>query len=138
MPRAKREAGGLILARFMMQIMKVNASILLGSDTSASEAGDILICVAIWMAQVENRPMTANKLAAYIGMPRPTVIRRLRELKARNLVIDVDTKWRLNLEADDNDQKVAAIIDANLQHMRDACQKLSKVDSRPVAARDSR
>ncbi|MGL3208667.1 helix-turn-helix domain-containing protein [Bradyrhizobium sp. BR 1433] len=51
-----------------------------------SHAGDLLIDTAVFIGTVEERPMTATKLANYVGMPRPTVIRRLNILRRRGSV----------------------------------------------------
>jgi biotin operon repressor len=42
------------------------------------------LCIAI--GDIECRPFSTAKIAAYLGMPRTTVIRRLRELKSWGLI----------------------------------------------------
>jgi DNA-binding MarR family transcriptional regulator len=46
----------------------------------------LLIGIAIYLGTIEGRPLTASKLAAYVGMPRASVIRRLRTLCRRGAV----------------------------------------------------
>lgn len=41
---------------------------------------------AVIIGDAERRPMTAVKIAAYTGLPRTTVLRRLEELRRRGLV----------------------------------------------------
>ncbi|NVH69332.1 helix-turn-helix transcriptional regulator [Burkholderia pseudomallei] len=53
----------------------------------ASRAGDVLLLVGVAIGDLEARPMTAFKLAQYIGMPRPTVIRRLARMARAGLVV---------------------------------------------------
>ncbi|MDF3106943.1 helix-turn-helix domain-containing protein [Burkholderia semiarida] len=52
----------------------------------ASRAGDVLLLVGVAIGDLEARPMTAYKLASYVGMPRATVIRRLASLARAGLV----------------------------------------------------
>jgi len=54
----------------------------------------LLIAAAVFLGTIEGRPLTASKLAAYVGMPRPTVIRRLRILSRGGSVERVGTAYR--------------------------------------------
>ena len=51
-----------------------------------AQVDDLLIRAAVYLGTVEGRPMTATKLATYVGIPRPTVLRRLRALEKRRIV----------------------------------------------------
>lgn len=51
-----------------------------------SRASLLLIGAAVYLSTIENNPMTASKLAGFIGMPRATVIRKLRTLCRRGVV----------------------------------------------------
>ncbi|MCQ8223567.1 helix-turn-helix domain-containing protein [Burkholderia pseudomallei] len=53
----------------------------------ASRAGDVLLLVGVAIGDLEARPMTAFKLAQYIGMPRPTVVRKLARMARAGLVV---------------------------------------------------
>jgi IclR helix-turn-helix domain len=63
-------------------------------EYSGAHTADLLICSAVYLGTTAGRPMTAAKLAAYVGIPRPTVIRHLRELERRRLVEHIDGLWR--------------------------------------------
>ncbi|ONC69938.1 helix-turn-helix domain-containing protein [Burkholderia pseudomallei] len=52
----------------------------------ASRAGDVLLLVGVAIGDLEARPMTAYKLASYVGMPRGTVIRKLARMARAGLV----------------------------------------------------
>lgn len=54
----------------------------------------LLIGAAVYTSTIEGRPMTASKLAAFVGMPRPTVIRRLRTLSRLGAVERVGNAYR--------------------------------------------
>lgn len=51
-----------------------------------AQVDDLLIRAAVYLGTVEGRPMTASKLATYVGIPRPTVLRRLHALERRRIV----------------------------------------------------
>lgn len=51
-----------------------------------SRANLLLIGIAIYLGTIEGRPLTATKLASYVGMPRASVIRRLGILCRRGAV----------------------------------------------------
>lgn len=59
-----------------------------------SRTGDMLIRSAVYLSTIEGQPMTAAKLATYVGIPRPTVIRRLRRLERRGIVENRAGVWR--------------------------------------------
>ncbi len=46
----------------------------------------LMLSAAVYLGTIEGQPMTASKLALYVGMPRATVIRRLRTLLRRGAV----------------------------------------------------
>lgn len=58
-----------------------------------TQVGDLLVRAGIYLGTIEAQPMTAAKLAAYVGIPRPTVVRRLRALERRGLVERRGRTW---------------------------------------------
>lgn len=60
------------------------------SDRFGTRAEDLLVLCGLCVGQAEGRPMTANKLSAFVGQARPSVIRRLNALEAAGLVRRVD------------------------------------------------
>ncbi len=64
----------------------LNVSRLLGKKRTASNADDLLLVAGVAVGQAEGKPMKAGKGALYVGMPRATTIRKLRELEARGVV----------------------------------------------------
>lgn len=58
-----------------------------------THVGDLLIRAAVYLGTIEGRPMTPTKLAAYIGIPRPTVLRRLQAMERRGLVDHRGRAW---------------------------------------------
>lgn len=54
----------------------------------------LMISAAVYLGTIEGRPMTASKLALFVGMPRASVIRRLGALCRRGAVERVGTSYR--------------------------------------------
>ncbi|KWH53854.1 helix-turn-helix domain-containing protein [Burkholderia anthina] len=73
----------------------------------ASRAGDVLLLVGVAIGDLEARPMTAYKLASYVGMARPTVIRRLARM-ARAGLVRRDGRGRYGL-TDEGRRRVAGV-----------------------------
>jgi DNA-binding transcriptional ArsR family regulator len=63
-------------------------------DYFGARTADLLIRSAVYLGTIEGRPMTVTKLAAYVGIPRPTVIRHLHKLERRRLVERSGAVWR--------------------------------------------
>ncbi|WP_210772682.1 helix-turn-helix domain-containing protein [Ralstonia pseudosolanacearum] len=66
--------------------MRALSLALLRERRFASRAGDVLLLVGVAIGDLEAKPMTAYKLADYVGMPRGTVLRRLAMLRRAGLV----------------------------------------------------
>ena len=75
-----------LMMRRAVDDMRALSMVLLGQHRFASHAGDVLLLAAVAIGDMEQRPMTAYKLAAYVGMPRGTVLRRLARMARAGLV----------------------------------------------------
>lgn len=79
--------------------------------------GDRLIAAAIFLGMADEQEMTASRLAAMVGLPRSTVLRRLAALEAAGAIERRGLTWRtalptlLRLESGDLDT-IAALIRA--------------------------
>lgn len=83
--------------------------------------------------------MTAGKLAAYIGIPRPTIIRKLRLLHTRGIVAQVaGGGWRIVVEHADIAANFDRIIKENARTVKRAYEQLSKLDSVAIARQKPR
>lgn len=123
----------LIVTRLMLELVKIAASSFLDSDVAASDAGDVMLFAAIFIGQVEQRPMTAAKLSQFIGMPRGTVTRRLEELRKRKIVVQLKTGAWVSPRQKKIDRNPA--FSASLKHIHKAVAELSKLDSSIVATK---
>jgi DNA-binding IclR family transcriptional regulator len=51
-----------------------------------ARSSDLIIAIALFIGGEEGRPLNPSKLSSYAGVPRPTIIRRIRELQAMGMV----------------------------------------------------
>lgn len=129
---------GVIVSRLVLALMRKISRDLLNDDRFGTRADDVVLCCAIFVGLGENRPMTASKLAEYAGMPRPTVIRKLRELERVGLVRVLSNK-RVILVGDMIGTDAArAATEAFTRLINSAAMKLSKLDSAAIAGRKRR
>jgi DNA-binding transcriptional ArsR family regulator len=95
-------------------------------ENFGAHAGDLLIRSAVYLGTIEGRPMTAAKLATYVGIPRPTVVRHLRALERRGLVVRRAQIWctpeRLIK------QRCAQDFSAIMRMVRDVNEKLGQAE----------
>ena len=77
----------------------------------------VLPFAAVVIGQAERRPMTAQKIAHYVGAPRTTVIRRLRRLVELGAIARRGTRYyvtteRLNVIASNVENTARVVIEA--------------------------
>lgn len=137
MDRAAQNLAGLVIARHILDVMKAAALVFLGTEYGASAADEVMLCAAVYVGQAEGRMMTAGKLAEYVGMPRPTVVRKLRGLKQRGVVdCTASGHWGLATYSPEIASRLQGGIDALLPLIHKASAKLSKLDGGRIAAHD--
>jgi hypothetical protein len=73
-----------------MDLMRILSKGLLGKERFAANADDLLLVAAVFVGQEEGKTMPAAKFAAYAGLPRPTAVRKLKELEAAGIVTALD------------------------------------------------
>jgi hypothetical protein len=95
---------------------------------------DIILVCAVMIGHADGRPMTSAKLAEYVGMARPTAIRRLQELMASGVISqDARKCWKMRTTDSARRDLIDSIIVANAQHIRKAMAALSKMDGMEIA-----
>lgn len=116
----------LIAARLLMNVVRCCARNFVRTEMYASHADEVMLCCAIFIGQLEQKPMTAAKLASYVGMPRATVVRKLEQLEKRQLVRRIAARrWIITRPID------KAGVE-NLALLRAACRELSKMDNEAI------
>lgn len=82
----KRDIRRSLIAQATMDIFRIYASRYYDANGSASFAPDSIIGSAIAVGHAEGRHMTAGDIAVTIGIPRSTVIARLKLLEAAGVI----------------------------------------------------
>ncbi len=125
---------GVVIARLMLDLLQ-DGALFLGEDIFAASSRDILICAAAYIGQAERRPMTAANIAEIVGVPRPTVIRRLASLRQRGFVEQLENgRWIIPFRQGRHTRATAKIFATSAQHIHNAAAQLSKLDSAELAA----
>lgn len=117
--------------RLVVWLVRSVAQDYLAAEMAASVADDAILCCAILIGQVDRRPMTATKLCQYIGMPRPTVFRKVRDMEKRGLVAIVNRK--VMLPADKVvESGLIETVSAACRQIHRISEELSKLDGHAV------
>lgn len=129
MPKVRKlHSDAAEVCRLHLMIARSISHALFKSNKYGSNADDVVLCCAVFIGQVEGRPMTAGKVADYVGIPRPTVVRKLRALVQAG-VVTAGCRGRFSLS---NDvlalDAVADSIVSNIRLIHSAAGKLSKMD----------
>lgn len=126
---------GAVVARLLLDIFQTTVGGMELAGSPDPSCTDIILFCAVMIGHAEGRPMTAAKLAEYVGMARPTAIRRLQELMAVG-VVDQDSRKRWKMRTGDQARRdlIDSVIVANAQHIRKAMAALSKMDAQVVAS----
>src|SRR3569833_117560 len=74
----------LALARAYVALTRVMVDSVFGEKPADHSL--LLIGSAIMVGHAENKPMSATKIAQYIGLPRSTVIRKLNEFQGAGVI----------------------------------------------------
>jgi hypothetical protein len=91
----------------------------------------LVLGLALYVGQYEGRPFTANKLGAFLGIPRPTVTRKLAAMievgtvERRGTYYYLPEKWLDSPEA-------VGLVRQLTQIINSACALLSKMDIKPL------
>lgn len=94
--------------------------------------GDMLLCAAVLVGQAEGRELNASKIADYVGMARPTVIRRLAALEKKGLIERSGMNYLMPHELVNGDA-IMEVCQRVSRMIVDTAAKLSKMDSEAIA-----
>lgn len=124
----------LILSRLVVDYSRILLRTIAPMRRNAEGLADSVLISAVYIGQQEGRPMTAHKLAQFCSIPRPTVVRKLRELVAIGLLEMSDGAARIpaaTLASRELEKNTAEL--AKLVHR--AARELSKLDTKAIARR---
>jgi hypothetical protein len=91
----------------------------------------IFLGMALFIAQHERKPFTAAKLAQYLRMARPTVIRKLEAMVRTGAVERHGTRYFVSDDWLDRPEAIGMVRELN-QIVFSACERLSKLDVRAL------
>lgn len=128
----------LVMAKMVLRVVQLLCAEYMETAAFGSHADDAVLLCAIFIGQAEGRPMTAAKLADYAGMPRATVVRKLRDYVKRGIV-DLDADCRATLpEHRLNDSSIISMIEAATKAVHNTSSELSKMDRKGIAPDEAR
>lgn len=127
----QRGTAAKIIIELLLAIQAAYSGVL---DDNDDLLGAVLGC-AVLVGQADGNPMTISDLAAYTGVPRPTVIRRINRAQQTGRICRIQVGRRTTLWLTRvNDP---GVVDAIMKAVRRATRQfnaLSKMDSTHVAA----
>ena len=87
----------------------------------------------IIIGQSDGRLMSASDISSYLGLPRPTVIRRLNELKEYRTIGKKKNGRSVCYYLEDvNDPKIISAVEKVVAGLRNFCSELSRLDTNRV------
>jgi biotin operon repressor len=93
--RAARQR--LVLCRLMIDIMRsVHGAYAPPTEPFGSRLETFFIGLCIALGELEDKPFSTSKIAAFMGVPRTTVMRRLERLEHWGLVHRVGRRYRMD------------------------------------------
>jgi hypothetical protein len=102
----------------------------LGTPDIGQHIEELLIVAAIVSGQHEGRLMTATDIAAFIGLPRSTVIRKLRAVAARRKVVRVRDGARVCYYiAEITDPMAWGAVQRSVREIINSCREVSTLDT---------
>lgn len=76
----------LAIAHMLVEVAKSYHSIIYPEGNFAANIDGVFISACVFIGDAEHKPMSATKIAHYLGMPRTTVLRKLKDLEARDVI----------------------------------------------------
>lgn len=122
----------LTLGRCVLSLLRIVHRTYMGEHRSLGRDVDtMLVCIAVYVGHIEGRPMTANKLAHFLEMPRSTVLRRLAYLRKVGDIRRMDSEYVMTdkvLGHSEAERSANEMISA----IRQAYEALPKMDSKTI------
>lgn len=120
--------------KLLLRLMRSMTVMYISSNRYEGPAQDVILCSAIFIGQAERKPFNATKLSHYTGIPRPTVIRRLKELERMGFVIKTSKRCYCLPREIINHPEVLERWSGIFKDIQVFVEVVSKMDSPEVAA----
>lgn len=119
----------LVLMKLTITLMRAASTEYFGNEKAASICDAVLLVMAVAIGQLERNPMSASKIAQFVGMPRVTALRKLNELHVRGFV-ERPTKSKYTLPLREfNKPAIIRAVAALARSVHRASTELSKLDT---------
>ncbi len=129
MPRSiKNVDQRLIILKALLDIVREFCTAYFPGKRHGACVEDLLILCAIFVGQAEGRPLNTSKVADFVGMARPTVIRKLSALERAKVLERQGGLFTIRMDRVNSDAAVAA-CDAACKLFVTTTAKLSKLDT---------
>ena len=124
----------VVIARILVETMRVYTRAYFKNENIGAHAVDILIGIAIVIGHSEGRPMTASDISAYIGIPRPTVVRHMKLAVKKGFAVPVkEGKRQPFYLLRGNEPMVVSEIVKLFDRYSKLCDQLTKLDDKTFA-----
>lgn len=124
-----------LIAKTAIDVLRSYSEINFGTDKVGATIEHNLVVSAIIIGQSDGRLMSASDISNYLGLSRPTVIRRLNELKQYRTVGKKKDGARVCYYLEDSeDPQVLVAVGKVVAGIKRFCCELSKLDTKPVDA----
>lgn len=120
--------------KLFLRIIRSMNVIYMDSKRFEGSANDTILCSAVFIGQAEGKPFNATKLSHFTGIPRPTVIRRLKELERAGFVKKTCRRSYLLPHETINHPEVLERWNGIFNDIQVFVEAVSKMDSPEVAA----
>lgn len=136
MPLSRPREYGLLTSRLFVEMARSISEEFFLTSGERAPPDLLLLGAALYIGQLEGRMMTASKISIYIGIPRPSVIRKLQAMREAGIAAqDHAKRWRLATENPAVKARANAIMLRHVALMRKASTELSRLDTVAIARR---
>src|SRR5262245_20758933 len=116
-----------IVMRPNVELRRGTPSLHLSGPRAAASYDLTSVMGSIYLADLAGRPATASMLSRTTGIPRATVLRRLKRLSKAGIVECVEGRYRV-VRAVVNSPESVCLLKRSVARIKEAARKLSRLD----------
>lgn len=132
-PQVRFAGSRLLVAKAFLDCAQNIGKLVFENPDADIPMADMLILVAIFIGQAENRPLTASDISVYLGLPRATVVRRLKAISSSRGLRSIRDGNRVLFYFDDvNGQPALLSFAERLKTLQTVFHRLSKLDRKEI------
>lgn len=121
----------MLIAKVVIETLRVYSRAHFKDEMIGTHFEEILIGLAVLIGQTEGRPMSATDISAYVGIPRPTVIRHLQPaIRRKNIISKRDGRRQPFYVLAGNEPEVVGEVVKLFDKYAKLCAELSKLDDK--------